>query len=60
MSLATQITALATRVGTEFKTVRTEVAAVDAKIPQRVIKLPVGTAIPGGTPAGTIIVRYVP
>uniref|UniRef100_UPI0024539BE7 hypothetical protein n=1 Tax=Nocardia brasiliensis TaxID=37326 RepID=UPI0024539BE7 len=29
MSLATQLADLSTRVGTEFKTVRTEIAAVD-------------------------------
>lgn len=52
MSLATQVATLATRVATEFKTVRTEIP--------KVIKLPVGSAIPGGTAAGTIIIRYVP
>lgn len=56
MSLVSRLTAVFTAIGTDVKTINTNVTALQART--KVIAVPVGDALPPGTANGDIVVRY--
>lgn len=56
MSLKTRLEAVFTAIGTDVKAINTDVTALKART--KVVAVPVGDALPGGTTNGDIVVRY--